>query len=202
MINAIKRFHYSLETSNTTRYKSWEYCYNFFIENYNNSDKLDLLSLNLAWYLASWGMLRGKAFLRNYDYKIHYKLIKTLTEKEFHPLFEEPNKNNTELIFKAVEVVKQSYLPNKPTDTLITKILLGIFGCVPAYDRFFINGIKKYNIAEPKLSVSSIDKLYNLYSENELIFQEITNTFVKEGVYYTPMKLIDMVFFQIGLEIK
>ena len=28
-----------------------------------------------------------------------------------------------------------------PTDTLVTKVLLGTLGCIPAYDTFFINGV-------------------------------------------------------------
>jgi hypothetical protein len=30
-----------------------------------------------------------------------------------------------------------------PTDTLISKVMLGTLGCIPAYDRYFVDGLKK-----------------------------------------------------------
>lgn len=67
------------------RYKSWEHCYIFFKENSEQilaDDKmLDLASLNLAFYLASWGMYRGSSNLLQKDYKIHAELIQTLLKK-------------------------------------------------------------------------------------------------------------------------
>jgi hypothetical protein len=32
------------------------------------------------------------------------------------------------------------------SNTLVTKIMLGTIGCVPAYDRFFIDGLKQCDI--------------------------------------------------------
>ncbi|WP_422122349.1 hypothetical protein DHX103_11105 [Planococcus sp. X10-3] len=48
------------------RYKSWEHNYLFFRENHKHLDDekiSDHASLHLAFYLASWGMLRGGSFL-------------------------------------------------------------------------------------------------------------------------------------------
>lgn len=38
----------------------------------------DYLSLQLAYYLASWGMLRGSSFLLWKDYKIHIPMVKEM----------------------------------------------------------------------------------------------------------------------------
>ena len=58
------------------RYKSWEYCYHSFISARNSSSPdYDILSLHLAFYLASWGMYRGSSFLLQKDYKIHTPIL-------------------------------------------------------------------------------------------------------------------------------
>ena len=43
--------------------------------------------------------------------------------------------------------VAEKDLHNELSDTLITKILMGTLGCVPAYDRYFIAGIKKEKVS-------------------------------------------------------
>ena len=49
-----------------------------------------------------------------------------------------------EPILAAVAAVKKSYAPFGPaTDTLATKVILGTLGCLPACDRFFIDGFKQ-----------------------------------------------------------
>ena len=43
-------------------------------------------------------------------------------------------------IMKLSESITEAYVASDagiPTDTLLTKILLGTVGCVPAYDRYF-----------------------------------------------------------------
>ncbi len=47
--------------------------------------------------------------------------------------------------------VKEQDLKNRLSYTLITKILMGTMGCVPAYDRYFIVGIKNKKDCDRKL---------------------------------------------------
>ena len=48
------------------------------------------------------------------------------------------------MVLAAAKAIRETYEPlGKPTDTLVTKVLLGTFGCLPACDRFFIAGFKK-----------------------------------------------------------
>lgn len=42
--------------------------------------------------------------------------------------------------------VKEADVKNKLFMTLITKILMGTLGCVPVYDRYFIDGIKDQKV--------------------------------------------------------
>jgi hypothetical protein len=87
------------------------------------------------------------------------------------------------------------------SDTLQTKILLGIFGCTPAYDRYFKNGVSLYNKANNnkilvkifgKNSYKTMWDFYNEQKDLNLVLHSNPN------VKYPPMKLIDMFFWYIG----
>jgi hypothetical protein len=42
---------------------------------------------------------------------------------------------------------------------LVTKILMGTLGCVPAYDRFFQDGVATYKVTMQEYSLKSILRL-------------------------------------------
>ncbi len=96
-----------------SRYKSWEYCYNFFHSVYRkiyekeicepskilnssfgecaiDGEKWtyrDQLCLHLAFYMASWGMYRGSSFLLQNDYKIYGEVVDIIFKDEFKSLW-------------------------------------------------------------------------------------------------------------------
>ncbi|WP_298536796.1 hypothetical protein [uncultured Algibacter sp.] len=74
MKNTIEKY-ISLNNKQFGRYNSWNHCYKAF-----GNPKLDnnTLSLNLAFYLASWGMYRGSSGLLQKDYKIHIGVVKKI----------------------------------------------------------------------------------------------------------------------------
>ena len=136
------------------RYLSWRHCYKAFGENRNKTDEqtVDYLCLHLAFYLASWGMLRGSSFLLQKDYKVHTPIVRMIQEERYNPLFgisarDLCKEENLLLLDEIGNRIKEAYakeLPakegviNNATETLITKILLGTLGCVPAYDRYYL----------------------------------------------------------------
>lgn len=199
-VAAIKRFHNRNQVGEHTRYNSWIYCYKYFKENWNDKTKIDLLSLHLSWYLASWGMLRGGAFLMDYDYKVHYEVIEELTEPKFHSLYEVDESLDFDLVFEARDIILNGYGKNKPTDTLITKILLGIFGCAPAYDRYFKDSVRRYEISTGSFTKNSLRNVWAYYELYKERFDELAKELKLDEVTYTPMKLVDMALFQLGLE--
>ena len=70
---------------------------------------------------------------------------KLFKKNEFNDLFKNPDWDslkNAKNIITNIEPFKES------TETLITKILMGIFGCVPAFDRFFKEGYKIFHGGE------------------------------------------------------
>lgn len=77
VIKAAKEFYNDLNRDPNGRYHSWEYCYSaFFNARKIEIPDIDYLSLQLSFYLASWGMYRGSSFLLQKDYKIHIPVVK------------------------------------------------------------------------------------------------------------------------------
>lgn len=181
------------------RFLSWEHCYYFFAENkesLKNGENVDLAALNLAFYLASWGMYRGSSFLLQYDYKIFVELIKALFNKEkgLDLLYTNPD---WEQVYAAVGIIKNHFKPQNPTPTLITKILMGVFGCVPAFDRFFGEG---YKISRNKSISFDEDGFKELKAIEKQLSKESWCKDIKSETNkeYPLMKIIDMIFWQYG----
>lgn len=197
-INLIKKYHYS-ENENYTRYKSWEHCYNAFRIYRKDKLKTEFLCLHLGCYLASWGMLRNSVLI-NYDYLVHKKFVEAISNDKYDALYSE-NYKNEELVFDVVKLINDTYPANiSKTDTLVTKVLLGVFGCTPAFDRYFRDGVKHFGICSADFGRQSLRALYSFY---DLYYKELENlrhSFLKEGTYYTPMKLLDMCFWQFGYD--
>ena len=77
---------------------------------------------------------------------------------------------------------------------------MGVFGCVPAYDRFFISGIKVNKTSTGKFNKKSLLKLVEFYKKNKEEFEKTRKKMKIGNKNYPQMKLIDMGFWQIGFE--
>lgn len=211
------KFYDTLKKDENGRYRSWEHCYSNFINARDNKNaELDYLSLQLAFYLASWGMYRGSSFLLQKDYKIHIPVVKELLKKEYDPLagidcVELKRKENQRLLeninafldeyySNIRDEVKNIKVRNQLSSTLITKILMGTLGCVPAYDRYFISGIKKQKVASGNYNMKSIIQLVDFYEKNIVELENIRKDMKVNGMAYPQMKILDMAFWQIGLD--
>jgi hypothetical protein len=83
----------------------------------------------------------------------------------------------------------------------VTKILLGTLGCIPAYDRFFIEGLRATGLSHSKLSKTNFLSVVGFYKDYRDDFESIQQSINRtSGTYYPTMKLIDMYFWQIGFE--
>ena len=87
-----------------------------------------------------------------------------------------------------------------PSPILITKILLGTLGCVPAYDRFFIAGLDKLKIQPKTVTLKGLKALINFYKENMAEFDDLGKKIKIGDRPYPLMKLIDMYFWQVGVD--
>jgi len=194
----------SSEDKKHHRFNSWHNCYQYFQEKYfveRGDDQT--AALNLGFYLASWGMYRGSTFLLQNDYTIHIGVVKIL--KNHYRISKEVDYTTMRKISDEIVEHYQQYAHtngknnNTASDTLITKILLGTFGCVPAYDRFFIDGIGWQNSKDSsfklvkKFSQSSVAELNKFYEKNKEEFMPFEEK-------YPKMKLLDMYFWKLGFD--
>lgn len=198
------------------RYLSWCHCYNAFKDNRNNKDEqtLDYLALHLAFYLASWGMYRGSSFLLQKDYKVHIPVVKIVLEEKYSPLLGITaerllDEQMLDLLEDISARIRQAYaseqssfegIINNATDTLVTKILLGTLGCVPAYDRYYVQAVRKYNISSGGYDRRSIKDVAKFYLKYKDIFEKVRIELSSYGTEYPEMKIMDMCLFQVAYE--
>ena len=198
----------SMEVDPHHRYLSWEYCHEAFRLNRRPQidATIDYLCLHLAWYLASWGMLRN-SFLMQKDYKIHADVVRLIYQTEWDDLWDiSPEKLSQEYyadrIMKLSESITEAYVASGagiPTDTLLTKILLGTVGCVPAYDRYFKKALADTGAASQVFSAKSIRTLGNLYLDHGDEFEKLRKHCGRR-IEYPAAKILDMCFFEYGFQ--
>jgi len=197
------------------RYRSWEHCYRYFRQTgpARLSADIDRAALQLAFYLASWGMYRGSSFLLQRTHTVHYKVIKLLADRRFAELWRtefggrEEDRERIPLILDLVKAIKVAYRPSvprtgpgQPTDILVTKIILGTLGCLPACDRYFIAGFRGYG-QYSRLNDSFIASVLAFCQDHlQELRREQTDIKQKGGLQYPLMKLVDMYFWQLGNE--
>jgi hypothetical protein len=204
---------------------SFDYCYNYF----NLSTKDDISNdlekgcLVIYYYLASWGMLRN-SFLLNKSWKHFLPLLKYLAEKKSEDTrpwsidVNSYNEENIEILKEVYNDIKKLVIPFKKEKieythlTLITKIMLGIFGNIPAFDTYFVLSLKTMFPKEcgftvvNEQSLNCIKKFYlaNENDINNLSSNKYTIDILSEGtttLNYTKAKIIDLYGFCDGVKI-
>lgn len=209
----VKDFYNLLKTDEHNRYDSWKHCYSTF-SNINQDD--DILALHLGFYLASWGMYRGSAALLQKSYKVHLGAI-TIIRDYYHLRCDELNEVSKVQKRDILELNNQlfkhynsfTYFDNKnvlksrkPTDTLISKVILGTLGCCPAFDRYFNDGVKSYNFNFTTFSEKSFEGLFNFVDNYRPELLKLQNELkVSQGLHYPLLKLVDIYFWFEGVSL-
>ena len=198
------------------RYRSWEHCCQYFQEQGRAGilRNRDTAALHLGFYLASWGMYRGSSFLLQRDYKVHENVIDVLAESQYALLWGRDLGASPDVaqlapaVMNLVSAIREAYRPfvpatgtAQPTDTLVTKIILGALGIVPACDRFFIDGLKVAGYQYSYVNEVFVKRMVDFCQKNldELRAEQATIA-ADTGVHYPLMKLVDMYFWQLGME--
>lgn len=217
LIDAAQTFYEDARRDKNGRSRSWEHCYRVFRDARTDpSPDCDYLSLHLAFYLASWGMYRGSSFLLQKDYKVLVPIVEEILKPEYDCLFgvactdlresevQGSLKELGDYIAEHFGLIRDEVagreVPTPVSPVLITKILMGTLGCVPAYDRFFVDGIKKYRVTTQEYSRNSLLKLVGFYEEHNDRLEEARRGMRVGDLTYPQMKLLDMGFWQIGFE--
>jgi hypothetical protein len=198
------------------RYRSWEHCYQYFQEQGQSGilRNRDTAALHLGFYLASWGMYRGSSFLLQRDYKVHGHVVDVLADPEHAPLWGRGLGSSPDdaclapAVMGLISAIRAAYRPfapatgtTQPTDTLVTKIILGTLGVVPACDRFFIDGLKVAGYKYSYVNEVFVQRMVGFCQEHqEELRAEQVAIAAETGVHYPLMKLVDMYFWQLGMD--
>jgi hypothetical protein len=195
------------------RYKSWDNCFQAFMV----SKQSEIHVLELAFYLASWGMYRGSSGLLQKNHLIHKGAVDIVFSKSNQKLkcneTTEIKKENIKAILSVKDELAEHYSsiyftkgadmpkPISPTDTLLSKIMLGTLGCVPAYDRYFIDGLKEMKMEHTGFNEASLNELFNFIDNNKKEIDQAQKLIkTKTQRHYPLMKILDMYFWQIGYD--
>jgi hypothetical protein len=134
----------------------------------------------LGFYLASWGMYRGSVAIFQKDYTIHIKAVQII--KKYYKLrcnaTNEVSETNLDKIVKLNSelfnhynsykyMVNEELIVRKPTDTLISKIVIGTLGCSPAFDRYFNDGVKASGYKFYKMKEKSYKELFQFVENHK-----------------------------------
>lgn len=201
----VKKYLDNMKVDSNHRFKSWEHCYKAFED---QTKKDDELALHLAFYLASWGMYRGGCGIFWKDYKIHIKPINIVRNFcdlrgklygnedviRIMQLYSEIQKYYSGLKYYKADGTK---LAVNATDTLVTKIMLGTIGCVPAIDGLFKAGAGIY--PNKSFDKELMGQIIEFSERNKDYIRECQSLIQSEQkCFYPPMKVVDMYFWQLG----
>jgi len=189
------------------RYASFDYCYNYFRNTDDLTYDIEKSCLSLGFYLASWGMFRGSSFLlqkslKHFEPTIRY--ISTLDKSVWKIDVDNYNEKNIQIIITIYREIKRMLIIENNADiTLTTKVLLGIFGFIPAFDNYFTDTFRRIADGQcgfRKVNTKSLNFIRDFYTANthaidSLSRQTFTTDFVtgkKTEINYTKAKIIDM----------
>ena len=195
------------------RYASFDYCFNHFqaFRDSGNtvaiadSENIQLSCLHLGFYLASWGMLRGSSDLLRRSARHLMPVVRAIAAMDIG-LWEldanEYNEANVERLMEQARILRRANVGM--SDTLVTKVMLGVFGSVPAFDTYVCRGFKRVLGVSgfgPK-TLRSIGAFYHqnsgLLDEYRVATLEFLSGEPTERLY-TRAKVIDMAFFVEGM---
>jgi len=194
------------------RYTSFDYCYNYFnsfndrgvISKIAEPENIYLSCLHIGFFLASWGMLRGSSFLLSKSVKHYENLILLISKSSGNPIWnidiDNYNKDkNLEILLDYGDKIAESLSDGNNenvTDTLKTKIMLGVFGSVPALDTYNKRALNVNSFSRKNLK--KINEFYVNHKEKIDSVKIYTIDYYTEketDKLYSKAKIIDMIGF-------
>ena len=104
------------------------------------------------------------------------------------------------LMNELADAIRGAYTPfGDPTDTLVTKVILGTLGCLPACDRYFVQGCRAHGIPYSSLNDHFLRRLLEFVGRNSVgLTKEQERLTEDRGIEYPLMKLVDMYLWEQG----
>lgn len=194
------------DRKDTSRYSSFDYCFNHFqlhrergrLEELLQGKTLQLSCLHLGFYLASWGMLRGSTELLQRSVKTFVPVIKVLVSAPpiLWTLDTDAYTEDSIRTLLSFASTLRAALHKGASDILVTKVLLGTMGCVPAFDSRFKAGFGVSRFGPKALrKIAAFDREHAAAIEGG---RECTLDFDSGSPTnrrYSRAKVIDMIFF-------
>ncbi|PML10432.1 hypothetical protein [Vibrio breoganii] len=191
------------------RYASFDYCYNYFHPTTGNDILMDMEKscLSLGFYLSSWGMFRGSSFMLDKSSKNFESLIEYIALQNKDTWSVDVNNytdENVDFLIEQYNDIRNIFIPKKTSHlTLVTKIMLGVFGSVPAYDRFFkatFSDIFQDQCGFTSFNKKSLRCLGDFFQHNRNTIEQLSNnratldfsTGNSTDKPYTNAKIVDM----------
>lgn len=204
---------YKSDSKPEDRFTSFDYCYNYFHSTNNLTEDIEKSCLVLGFYLASWGMFRGSSFIlqknaKHFEHAIRY--IARVDKSNWQIDVDNYNEKNIQSILKIYKDIKELLIHKGNAHvTLISKILLGVFGFIPAFDNNFCNSFRAISNGQcgfRSVNTKSLLVIKSFYESNKLAIDKLsaetfTTDFItgeKTTVNYPKAKIIDMYGFSYG----
>jgi hypothetical protein len=191
------------------RYASFDYCFNYFQEARDLGATTQLADaghrmlscLQLGFFLASWGMMRGSGDLYQRSVRDLLPVVE-MVASEPAPTWEFDAHclaTRTEDVLALSRRVRRAFtIP--ASDILVTKTMLGVFGCVPAFDFYFCKGFGCSTLcADALVRIGTFYREHQAAIDAKAVFTLDLNTGLDTERRYSRAKIIDMIFFQEGL---
>jgi hypothetical protein len=194
-----------------SRYSSFDYCFNYFqshhetgcINEVSTGEALQLSCLHLGFYLASWGMLRGSSQLLQRSVRSFVPVVEALVAAPPELWTLDVNGYSEDAITGVLDFARvlRRMLHNGASDILVTKVMLGTMGCVPAFDTNFKRG---FGVAT--FGRKSLREVHAFYRDHATLIEAHREPTLDFGTgrpterRYTRAKVIDMIFYIEGMK--
>ena len=202
------------------RERSWDFCFNYFQDQPEPTRDLELSCLQLGYYLASWGMLRGSSYLLQKTNSSHYAKTIAVIQAANPRLrgVDADRYHQSEVRALLLETYSDLYKALLPTGregaTLVSKVMMGVWGVLPSFDTFLIKSFRALGetpaerAAFNQPSDRSLALLGEFYQAHAAEIDELTQRFTTVDFstgqpthrQLTRAKIIDMFGFQSGYD--
>ncbi len=200
----------------TARSQSYDHCYNYFADTKDPVAELEKSCAILGFYLASWGMYRGSTYLQQETNSSHLvpaiRAIQTLRPTLAGIDLNNYSEGNIELVLSAYGAIKDALqIRQRSQVTIVTKVMVAAFGCIPAFDRNFSQAFRRALQPHARLPHGRVDSdvlrmLAAFYRANrddiEKLHQESRTvafgTDTVTGHRLSRAKIVDMYFYELG----
>jgi hypothetical protein len=199
------------------RYASFDYCFNYF-QAFREQDRVEEIAargnmqvscLQLGFYLASWGMFRGQSVLRGRSLQQFRPVVESIstTPQMIWEIDADSYSPDTcrALVDTASDIRRALQFPHDkwPSATLVTKIMLGVFGNVPAFDTWVRAGLRAEGLVG-RFGPRALQRIGCFYQDHSQVIDRnrIHTLDFETGKptrrRYTRAKVIDMIFYVEG----